>query len=129
MNNSLLGGNMTPEVMEQNMLMHKIFNLPEALDQNIMKSSNPLQTPQTIIKGPNTYEDKKFQSKLDYLVKAEHGLVGKKAIVPRLSLRSHFDTITGLKFCANSQMMVSASEDCMVKLWDVMHLLKSEEDF
>ena len=43
------GGNQTPaELTEQNMLMQKIFNLNDGEN----RPSKPLQTPQTIVKGP-----------------------------------------------------------------------------
>jgi hypothetical protein len=45
-------GNQTPEVMEQNLLMQKIFNLHDNLGEN--RPSKPLQTPQTIVKGPQS---------------------------------------------------------------------------
>lgn len=52
-------------------------------------------------------------------MKAEHNLVGKKALIPRTTLKSHFDSIKDLVFCANDQLMASVSEDCMMKVWDV----------
>jgi hypothetical protein len=45
-------GNQTPEIMEQNMLMQKIFNIQDHLGEN--RPSKPQQTPQTIVKGPQS---------------------------------------------------------------------------
>ena len=39
-------------------------------------------------------------------------------MLPRTTLRSHFDTIRDLSFCANNQLLASVSEDCMMKVWD-----------
>ena len=42
-----------------------------------------------------------IQNKIDHIMKSEHNLVGKKALIPRISLKSHFDVIRELAFCAN----------------------------
>ncbi len=59
---------------------------------------------------------------------ADHQLAGKKAIIPRISLRSHFDSIRDIKLSCENDMLVSVSEDCMVKLWDIKGL-KPESDY
>jgi WD40 repeat protein len=41
------------------------------------------------------------------------------------TLRSHFDSVREIKFCSNNELMVTVSEDCMMKLWDVSSLKKS----
>jgi WD40 repeat protein len=64
----------------------------------------------------NSFE--RYDAKMDLIAISEHGLLGKKVLIPRVSLRSHFDSIRELKFCANDQLMASVSEDCMLKLWD-----------
>jgi striatin 1/3/4 len=58
----------------------------------------------------------------------DHSLLGKKVLVPMMSLKSHFDAIRDIKFCANNELMVTVSEDCMMKLWDVKAFRSSEED-
>jgi len=60
-----------------------------------------------------------IEEKLDKLMKVDHNLMGKKVLLPRTSLKSHFDSIRDLHFCANEQFLVSVSEDCLMKLWDV----------
>ena len=72
-------------------------------------------------------ESIQFQHKLEFLAKAEHNLQGKTALIPRVSLRSHFDSIRDIKFCQDDQLLVSVSEDCMMKLWDVKQLKKDED--
>ena len=36
----------------------------------------------------------------------------------KCSLKSHFDTVRGLHFVPSLNALVSASEDCTVKVWD-----------
>lgn len=33
-----------------------------------------------------------------------------------------------IKFCANDQLMVSVSEDCMMKLWDIQIMKTAKAD-
>ncbi len=63
-----------------------------------------------------------MSNKYENLARADHQLAGKKAIIPRLSLKSHFDSIRDVKICCDNEMLVSVSEDCMVKLWDIKGL-------
>eukprot|EP00347_Sterkiella_histriomuscorum_P004608 403359819 len=60
-----------------------------------------------------------MHSQVDNLVNAQHSLQGKKVLTSKFPLKSHFDAIRDLKFCFNSNFLVSVSEDCMMKLWDV----------
>lgn len=43
----------------------------------------------------------------------------------RNSLRSHMDAVRGVHFTGPNQM-VSASEDCTLKVWDLQHVLTSQ---
>lgn len=65
---------------------------------------------------------------MDLIAISEHELLGKKVLIPRVSLRSHFDSIRELKFCANEQLMASVSEDCMLKLWDAKAFKNADND-
>ena len=38
---------------------------------------------------------------------------------PKTTLRSHIDSVRDLHFLSSSEVLVSCSEDCMVKLWDI----------
>lgn len=60
-----------------------------------------------------------MHKKIEGMIKADHYLIGKKALIPRTTLKSHFDSITDISFCNDNQLLVSVSEDCMIKLWDV----------
>lgn len=69
-----------------------------------------------------------MKTKLEGLIRGEHNLVGKKALIPRTTLKSHFDSIRDVQFCANNQLLVSVSEDCMMKLWDVKMIRQTQPE-
>lgn len=51
-------------------------------------------------------------------------------MIPRLHLRHHFDSVRDVKFGGNGELLVSASEDCMVKLWNAKAFkTQAENDF
>ena len=48
--------------------------------------------------------------------------------MPKVTLKSHFDSIRDIKFCANNELLVSVSEDCMMKIWDVKSFKAGDDD-
>ena len=50
----------------------------------------------------NSIEDEFFQIKYD--------------------IRAHFDVVTDIQFIDSTQMIVSTSEDCLVKLWNIKNI-------
>ncbi|CDW78768.1 wd40 repeat-containing protein [Stylonychia lemnae] len=66
--------------------------------------------------------------RIDGLIKAEHSLIGKKVLIPRQTLKSHFDTVRDLKFCCDDKLLVSVSEDCMLKLWDIKQIRQTQPE-
>lgn len=42
---------------------------------------------------PSSKMKQHFQLKIEGMMKAEHNLIGKKALIPRTTLKSHFDSI------------------------------------
>lgn len=47
---------------------------------------------------------------------------------PKCTLRSHLDGVRGLFFTENEPILVSVSEDCLIKLWDVRSFTNLHEN-
>ena len=63
-----------------------------------------------------------MKSNIESLLQGDHPMQGKKVTWPRTQLKSHFDAVRELSFCAGGQYLASVSEDCMMKLWDVRQI-------
>ncbi|KAL4449253.1 hypothetical protein ABPG74_015635 [Tetrahymena malaccensis] len=55
-------------------------------------------------------------------------ITGKKIWNPKCTLRSHLDGVRGLFFTAVDPILVTASEDCLIKLWDIRQFKDSHEN-
>lgn len=40
--------------------------------------------------------------RIESLIKGEHNLLGKKALIPRTSLKNHFDAVRDIAFCSGN---------------------------
>lgn len=52
-------------------------------------------------------------------------LSGKITWKPKMTLRSHLDGVRQLFLSSSSCLLTSVSEDCLVKIWDLKHLMKN----
>lgn len=52
---------------------------------------------------------------------------GKKLLSPKLTMKSHVDGVRGLHFLNSEAVLASASEDCMIKLWDLRYINNETE--
>ena len=46
---------------------------------------------------------------------------------PKCTLRSHLDGVRSVFFCGREPILVTASEDCMIKLWDTRQFGQANE--
>lgn len=49
-------------------------------------------------------------------------------ITEKFQFRGHLDSVRGVHFVGQENIMASISEDCTVKLWDLSLLMKNEEE-
>jgi WD40 repeat protein len=45
-----------------------------------------------------------------------------KIVQIKYDIRAHFDVVTDIQFIDSTQMIVSTSEDCLVKLWNIKNI-------
>ena len=50
-----------------------------------------------------------------------------KIVQIKYDIRAHFDVVTDIQFIDSTQMIVSTSEDCLVKLWNIKNIQKEWE--
>jgi WD40 repeat protein len=51
-----------------------------------------------------------------------------KGVPLKYELRSHMDSVRGLKFVSSIDSLCSISEDCTVKIWSIRSLIEKDED-
>ncbi len=43
-----------------------------------------------------------YKMRIEGLLKAENNLLGKKALIPRTTLKNHFDSVRDIAFCSGN---------------------------